>query len=687
MAVRESFPRQSARTQRFSLGRPRSFTVAPDGSRVVFVRSSAGDDAVNRLWVMDLPAGEERMVFDPPSGDEELSPEERARRERAREAAGGVVSYATDRTVTRATLTLAGELRLIDLVSGRDQEWTPQSSVFDPRLDPAGARIAYVGDRALRLFEPDGDDRLLAGDAEPDLSWGLAEHVAAEEMERFRGYWWSPDGKRIAATRVDESMVTSVSIFDAIDPLSEPRSMRYPLAGTSNADVSLWLVGLDGSRSEVVWDRERFEYLARVVWTESAPLTLLVQSRDQRTVQILSVDDEGRSVVHREVTDDAWVELVEGAPAFTSDGHLVTTVDDEWRRLVVGDETVTPAGMQVRRILDTDESVLFVASEDPTEEHVYRWSPDAGLERLTQTPGVHTATGKGDVFVITSDTLDGPPTSTLFVKGEPVHTFVSHAEEPVIKPAPVFFSAGTRELRSAVLTPRGEEPSEALPVLLDPYGGPWFQRVTKTRWQFLESQWLADQGFAVLVIDGRGTPGRGREWELGVHGDLYGPTLEDQVDGLHAAAERYPFLDLDRVAIRGWSFGGGLAAFGVLRRPEVFRAAVVGAPVTEERLYDTHYTERYLGHPDENPEAYRNGSVLPEAANLDRPMLLIHGIVDDNVLFANALRLSQALTEAGRPHTFIPLPGITHRPNKPEVAENLLLLQVRFLKDALELGG
>ncbi|MDQ4005000.1 MAG: prolyl oligopeptidase family serine peptidase [Actinomycetota bacterium] len=685
--MRESFPRQSARTQRFSLGRPRSFTVAPDGSRVVFVRSSTGDDPVNRLWMIDLPAGEERLVFDPPASAEELSPEERARRERAREAAGGVVSYATDRDVTRAVLTLGGEVRVIDLRTGEQQEWTPQPPAFDPRLDPTGTRVAYVGDRTLRLLDPGGENRLLAGDAEPDLSWGLAEHVAAEEMGRFRGFWWSPDGSRIAATRVDERMVTSVAIFDAIDPLSEPRTMRYPLAGTRNAEVTLWVVGLDGSRTEVRWDRERFEYLARVVWPENGPLTLLVQSRDQRLARILTVDAGGETRVIREQTDDAWVELVEGSPAYTSDGQLVTTIDDDWRRLVVGDETVTPPGLQVRRILDSDDAILFVASEDPTEEHVWRWAPDAGLERLTASSGVHTGTGHGEVVVITSETLDGPASSTLFVKGEPVHTFASHAEEPVIGTKPVFFSAGRRELRSALLTPNGEEPTEPLPVLLDPYGGPWFQRVMKARFEFLESQWFADQGFAVLVIDGRGTPGRGREWELGVRGDLYGPTLEDQVDGLHAAAERYPFLDLERVAIRGWSFGGGLAAFGVLRRPDVFRAAVVGAPVTDERLYDTHYTERYLGHPDENPDAYRTGSVLPEAATLERPMLLIHGIVDDNCLIANALRLSQALTEAGRPHTFVPLSGITHRPNKPEVAENLLLLQVAFLKEALGLEG
>jgi dipeptidyl-peptidase 4 len=207
--------------------------------------------------------------------------------------------------------------------------------------------------------------------------------------------------------------------------------------------------------------------------------------------------------------------------------------------------------------------------------------------------------------------------------------------------------------------------------------------VVKSRRAFLESQWFADQGFAVLVADGRGTPARGLAWERAVHLDLMDPTLEDQVDALHAAAERFPFLDLSRVAIRGWSFGGQLAAAAVLRRPDVFHAAVVGAPVTDERLYDTHYTERYLGQPDENPEGYSSSSLLEDASKLERPMLIIHGLADDNVFVANSLRLSRALLEAGRPHIFLPLTGATHMAKEETVAENLLLLELKFLRDAL----
>jgi dipeptidyl-peptidase-4 len=238
---------------------------------------------------------------------------------------------------------------------------------------------------------------------------------------------------------------------------------------------------------------------------------------------------------------------------------------------------------------------------------------------------------------------------------------------------------------TAILLPRDHVSGQRLPVLLDPYGGPHHRRVLKAQDAFLQSQWLADQGFAVLVADGRGTPGRGTAWEKAIHLDLATPVLEDQVDALQAAAEANPDLDLDRVAIRGWSFGGYLAALAVLRRPDVFHAAIAGAPVTDWRLYDTHYTERYLSHPDENPEAYRRSSLLDDAAALSRPLLLIHGLADDNVVAAHTLRLSTALLEAGRPHTVLPLSGVTHMTPQEVVAENLLLLQVAFLREALRL--
>ncbi len=218
---------------------------------------------------------------------------------------------------------------------------------------------------------------------------------------------------------------------------------------------------------------------------------------------------------------------------------------------------------------------------------------------------------------------------------------------------------------------------------LDPYGGPHGKRVLAAGAAYLSPQWFAEQGFAVVIADGRGTPGRGPEWDRAVAGDLAGPVLDDQVEALESAAAECRDLDLSRVGIRGWSFGGYLAALAVLRRPDVFHAGIAGAPPTDWRLYDTCYTERYLGLPEQNPDAYARSSLLADAPKLTRPLLLIHGLADDNVAVAHTLRLSSALLAAGRPHSVLPLSGVTHMASQEEVAENLLLLQVDFLRASL----
>lgn len=245
--------------------------------------------------------------------------------------------------------------------------------------------------------------------------------------------------------------------------------------------------------------------------------------------------------------------------------------------------------------------------------------------------------------------------------------------------------AGPQQLRSALFLPSWYEEGTRLPVLLDPYAGPALQKVTVAHtWASFASQWFAEQGFAVLVTDGRGTPGRGPSWAREVYGDVFGPVLEDEVTALHATAATNP--DLTRVGIRGWSYSGSLAALAVLRRPDVFHAALAGAGVTDQRLYDTHWRERFLGHPDEHPERYDACNLLLDAPKLTRPLLLIHGLADDNVVAANTLRLSAALLAAGRPHEVLPLSGTTHGPSDEVVAENLLLHEFDFLHRSLGEG-
>jgi dipeptidyl-peptidase-4 len=767
----ESFPRQQARTRRFSLGVPRSFKVAPDGRRVAFLRSQGGADPVTCLWQLRVDTGNEELLADPASlepAGEDLSPQEKARRERTREQAGGIVGFATDRAMNVAAFTLAGRVYVASLPGspGRREPGVPEpvvpepsvpepsvpepvvpeprvrelgarSPAIDPRPDPAGTRVAYVCGGALRVIGVDGSGDVALADpaGTPGLSYGLAEFIAAEEMGRIRGYWWAPDGASLLVARVDESPVQRWHIADPANPDRPPAAVSYPSAGTPNAEVSLLLAGLDGRVMAVDTGGAAFPYLVTVSWDSGDPL-IVTLSRDQRVMRLLAADPvTGATTVLREDTDPRWLDIVPGTPARTgdsdsdsdSDGRIVWVTDAGGaRRLLVGTPeelaqgataAVTPPTIQVREVLSLDgDTVLFTASAaDPTA--IGLWQYRAGsLEEITPPGGVHAGTRSGGTTVITSRTLDHPGPEVrvltdapaaggpglaatggtgLSAAGGPSPAATEAAQIAVLAetpnvpvPQPDLFAAGPREIRSALLFPSWYQPGTGrLPVLLDPYGGPHAQRVLSAQGAFLTSQWLAEQGFAVLVADGRGTPGRGPEWEREVWHDLAGPVLEDQVEALQAAAVRHPDLDTSRVAIRGWSFGGYLSALAVLRRPDVFHAAVAGAPVTDWRLYDTCYTERYLGHPDDQPEVYAQSSLLADAPRLARPLLFIHGLADDNVVVAHTLRMSSALLAAGRGHIVLPLSGVTHMTPQEEVAENLLLLQVEFLREALGMGG
>ncbi|MBV2353086.1 prolyl oligopeptidase family serine peptidase [Streptomyces sp. J2-1] len=703
----DSFPRKHARTQRFTRGAPRAFTVAPDGARVVFLRSSSGSDPAGSLWTLDPADGSERLVADARAllggAGEELSPEERARRERSREGGAGIVGYATDAACATAAFALSGRLFTADLAAGTVRGLAVSGPVIDPRPAPDGRHVAYVARGALRVVDvAEGTDRELAGPEAPaapegTVTYGLAEFVAAEEMQRTRGFWWSPESDRLLVARVDDSPVRRWWIADPAHPGREPNRVGYPAAGTANAEVRLFVLGLDGGRTEVVWDRARHPYLARVHWSSSGAPLLLVQGRDQRGQVYLAVDPESGAtrMVHAE-EDPIWLDLFGGVPCWSPSGQLVRIADEGGARvLAVGERPLTGGQLHIRSVLDvTADDVLVTASagaeaEHPEtgEIHVYRVN-ELGVARVSGEPGVHTAVRGGGVTVLLSATLDTPGTRVQVLRdGKQTAEVPSYAEVPGFAPRVTLTEGGARRIPCAVLMPRDYDGTTPLPVLLDPYGGPHGQRVVAAHHAHLTSQWFADQGFAVVVADGRGTPGRSPAWEKAVRDDLAEVVLTDQVDALHALAADFP-LDLGRVAIRGWSFGGYLAALAVLRRPDVFHAAVVGAPVTDLRLYDTHYQERYLGHPDEAPEVYRRNSLVDDAGLVDpaephRPMMIVHGLADDNVVVAHSLRLSSALLAAGRPHEVLPLSGVTHMTPQEEVAENLLLFQLDFLRRSL----
>ncbi len=750
----DTFPRQYARTRRFTLGEPRGFRVSPDDCRVVFLRSRGGSDPVTCLWVLDLPApnapapgvpgpstsaapdpgapGEgpaegaatpgsgraphptERLVADPLALftlDAALPEAEKAQRERLRESAEGITSFAADKELTLACFTVQGRLFITDLRDpGAAPRSIPPNGVFDPRLSPDGSFIAYLAGRSVRVCAADGsDDRQLAGEDDEQITWGQADFVAAEELDRYRGYWWSPDSTRLLAARVDTTAVQQWHISDPAHPERTPAVHRYPAAGTPNAIVTLAILGLDGSRTPVAWDSTALPYLVDAYWTDTA-LHLLLMNRAQTAQQLVRVDPAtGASTTVSETHSDVWVEKAPGTPAWLADGRLVGVApsDDDFA-LFFGAERMTTAAVQVRRVAHVGDDYAIICVNDATtweqsavvvpasqsaagapsaaRAHSVEGAPTVTrAQKLATGGGVDVVVGR-DVAVVRSSTMQRTSTNVVrWRTGEVVAEIASHAETPLVDPKPSFMLVHDR-IPVAVLLPAGaagRDPSTKLPVLMNPYGGPHAQMVMATRGAHLTSQWLADQGFAVVVVDGRGTPGRGVSWEHAVHNDLAGPVLDDQVEGLLGAAERYPQLDLTRVGIRGWSFGGYLAALAVLRRPDIFHAAIAGAPVTEWRLYDTGYTERYLGDPSTNGVAYDSSSLLVDAYRLERPLMLVHGLADDNVVVAHTLQFSSALLAAGKPHEVLPLSGVTHMTPQEVVAENLLLLQVEFLKRQL----
>lgn len=681
-----SFPELVNDTQGFGLGRPKSLTVSPDGSLVLFLRTGGGTDRVGHLWAWDVAARTERLLVDVTTlgaGDDgPLSERERARRERLRDTSAGIGSYATDAAVRAAVFTVAGRLFAVDVTTAEVTELAVKEPAAEARIDPGGRTIAYVCDAELRVIDRDGkNDRLLAEPDGPEVTWGLPEHEASESMDRFSGFWWAPDGSAVVAARVDNEPVQVWYIADPADPGQPPTALRYPSAGTPNADVSLHVLGLDGSRTEIEWDREAYEYVTRVLW-DATGLLVVVQNRRQTVMRILTADPAtGATTLLSEDTDPSWTTIVNGVPARTASGALVWTVDDgDTRRLTVGGDPVTPPGLQMDEVLSVDgDTVLFAGQEEPTERHLWTWSPADGPVRVTSAPGFHDGCRAGGVTVVEAFTFDG---ETVTVDGQPLRSLA--AESPV-RVAPTLLTLGERELSASVFFPTGHEPGSArLPVLMDPYGGSAAQKAIAARIWGFASQWFADQGFAVIVADGRGTPGRGPRWERARGDDHAGPRLQDQVDALHAAAERCGDLDLDRVGIRGWSAGGYLAALAVLRRPDVFHAAVAGAPVTDQLLYSTHWQERTLGLPEENPEGYARGSLIADAPGLRRPLLLVHGLRDDNVLPVHTMKLSAALLAAGRPHSVLPLPGASHMGAR---MHNLWQFELDFLRRSLGVSG
>ena len=685
-APADSFLTQLAATSRFRRGKPTGIKLTPDGRSVLFLRSGPRS-FVQDLYEYDVAKREERVLLTSESilkgAEERLTAEELARRERHRETARGIASYQLSRDGRRILVPLSGRLFVIERATGAVRELKGGAGFpLDPRFSRDAAQVACVRDRNLYVMDiASGAERRLTEGGGGTITYGEAEFVAQEEMGRNEGYWWSPSGRILACQRTDVAGVEVLSIPDPAHPERPPQTWPYPRPGKKNADVTLELIPLAGGKTTPVeWDRARYPYLATVTWEPRAPLTILVQNRLQTEEVLLAVDTlSGATTPLLTEKDEAWLNLFAGMPKWLEDGRSFLWMterngapqlelrarDGSLVRALTGPE---PGLREEVDLCESQGAVWVRSGDDPTQVHLVRVPLDPKRGRrvqVTSEPGIHGAwfSDDGVTYVHTLTPLTG--TSRWWVRGRDRRApgeLRSVSETPRVTPRLELTTvkADSLELHAALLRPRDFEPTRRYPVIVHVYGGPTSQTVMAAGERYLMQQWMADRGFVVVAIDGRGTPGRGRAWQRVIKGDLIEIPLRDQVAGLQALGKRYPELDLSRVGITGWSFGAYFTALALERYPAVFHAGVAGAPVTDWRDYDTHYTERYMGLPEENAKGYEASSAVTWASDLVRPLLILHGTADDNVYFLHSLRLCDALFRAGARFELVPLRGYTH---------------------------
>ena len=686
IALDQDFPRTYAQADRFRRGVPRTFEITDD--HVTFLRSAGPFDASLSLWRFDLSTSQETKLVDASdlhADDADLPPAERARRERLRESGGGITSYSMNAAGDRIAFSVSGTLWLWDAFGLRSVD--SPGAVFDPRLDSAGELVACVIDGAVHVVRfVDGE--FVGTVARDGQSVGLADFAAAEELSRYRGHWWSPAGDLLLAEIVDESGVPVWRIADPTHPDREPQEHRYPHAGAKNAEVSLVLLDVNsGEQREITWDSTAFEYLVSVRWTSEGPALITLANREQTRFETFALDVASCALSSVLVSNgEPWCEVAIGAPAWLPGKRLVHIVEDaasDTRRAAIDGAFITDPQFQVSAIVSAGSNGIVVAgSHDPrtlTALAIGETTHDLALGF-----GYNSFISNGNVHVRVA--LRGDSTERRFeiLRGTEIVGTIARNGERAEMPAPTFVTLGEHALNAVILWPE-QGFTGKLPIVLAPYGGPHHLEVIAAASTFAEDQWLANQGFCVIIADGRGTPGRGLQWEHSIADKFAEITLADQIEALDAAIAMFPDnLDGARVGIRGWSYGGYLSALAMLAAPDRFAVGIAGAPVTDWRLYDTAYTERYLGNPNKVPEIYEANSLAHLASNLEGKLMIVHGLADDNVVSAHSLQLSGALLAAGKMHEFLPLAGVSHMTPQVTITENLMRIEANYFKQHLK---
>ncbi len=696
---------------------PTAVRFSPDDTLLTYLRSP--DRSLSRqLYALDPATGKESLLVQPPGGgvtEENLSLEEKLRRERQRVRGLGVTRYAWAKDTTRVLVPLAGsvyvqdgpgaELRLV--VKG------DKAPPLDPRMTKDGKFIAYVQDAEVYVVsaeptangQPPKPTQITSGARGTGKTHGLAEYIAQEEMDRDHGFWWSDDGQHIAYTEVDETHIPIYRIVhQGKDTTGEgaQEDHAYPFAGADNAKVRLGVVPRGGGKT--VWMNLGPElglgddtYLARVKWFPDGSLTAQLENREQTELKLVRLDPKtGAATVLIHEKSDVWINLhhslhpLEKATGELSGGFVWASEHTGFLHLYVHDKT----GKQVRALtsgawavdglvdIDEDAGMVYYAAglaDDPTQRHLFVVPLAGGTPRqITQEPGMHyTSLDHGfKQFVDLHSTMAAPPTITVrkLADGSVVRKLEVEADPRVrdlgLKP-PELVKISSRdgvELHGAIYRPEpkmfGDGP---YPTMVSVYGGPHAQRVTQS-WGLtvdMRAQYFASRGILVFKLDNRGSARRGLQFEGALRHDMGNIEVQDQVDGVRYLVEQ-KLADPERVGMYGWSYGGYMSAMALARAPETFKVGVAGAPVTHWDGYDTHYTERYMGTPQSNPEGYKNSSVMAHVDKLTGHLLLVHGLIDENVHFRHTARLINALIAARKPYDLLLFPDERHMPRKLE---------------------
>ncbi|QPQ55792.1 S9 family peptidase [Allosphingosinicella flava] len=669
---------------------PRLARLSPGGRLVTLLRNRAEDKDRYDLWAIDADTGAARMLVDSlkVGSGAELSEEEKMRRERARvSGTKGIVAYDWAPDGKAILVPLDGDL-FVAVLGGdvRRITETPETEV-DAQVSETGRYVSFVRDQNLFVSDLAGKATQLTTDGGGTLSWGSAEFVAQEEMDRTTGHWWSPDDRYLAVARVDESPVKVVTRAAIGAGGTRVYEQRYPAAGTPNAIVDLYVMRPDGSsRVKVDLGANPDIYLARVDWTPDGK-TLLVQreSRDQMTLDLLAVDPEtGASRILFTETAKTWINLhdnlralKDGSLLWSSErsgySHLYRWKNGRWTQLTSGN-------WMVNAVEGVDEGkglVYFTANKDtPLEQHLYVARLDRKTEpkRLTES-GYWNAAAMDKAARRAIVTRSGPsqPSQVYLTdtNGKRVawieqnaldanHPYAPYLASHAVPQFGTIKAEDGSDLHYKMLTPKMEA-GKRYPVFVQVYGGPGAGRQVTRAWAGALQQYLVDKGWIVFSVDGRGTPARGKAFEDHIYRAMGSVEVKDQLAGVDFLKDQ-PFVDPDRIAVYGWSYGGYMTLKLLEGLPGVYAAGVAGAPVTRWELYDTHYTERYMGNPlGADAAAYEKSSNIPNASKIADPILLIHGMADDNVVFDNMTALMGEMQGKKVPFELMVYPGATHR--------------------------